>query len=514
MINKNKIFLIGTLCLAGLAGFMVATNNADTDQVIDGFKSTTDGSYFTKNLRVAEEIKTPKEEAETEKQKPSGGAYVETPVPDDLSNASILAWLDGLNICDTRKNLIRNGISIREQAYYSINHHNNWTVDNLIGKGIECSGFIAWSCRMAGINAFGAPTTAGIAPNLILTDDPKPGDFGNVTAAERKAHGVNASYGHIGIYLGKQANGTKIYLHAGGETAKATPTPYVSNHAHIADWGHTYVHPDIKAADDIYAARGGGSSNQTGSSTAGTNTVGWSDSWQFAKSTMKHPSSLNKYVPDNYNGKTVFINPGHGDGSALSSEIPNDPFGVVNNQYAGSSSRGHTSGTSYTTSAGNKVTEAQYVLDVAKEVKDKLLAKGYAVVMARESLVNNFENSARSVFANNVADIHVAIHIDAGTHGPSWYRPSSVQSAHQNYVTYATQAERLGTAIENACATTMGKPAHKGLNGTLTGYSYSTIPCVYIELMGVESKEMADFADTHKTECADGIVQGIDDYFR
>ena len=36
---------------------------------------------------------------------------------------------------------------------------------------------------------------------------------------------------------------------------------------------------------------------------------------------------------------------------------------------------------------------------------------------------------------------------------------------------------------------------------------------MYIELMGVESKDMADFADTHIDQCAQGIVDGIDKYF-
>ena len=102
---------------------------------------------------------------------------------------------------------------------------------------------------------------------------------------------------------------------------------------------------------------------------------------------------------------------------------------IRDSQYSGSANAGHTGGTAYKTSSGKQVSEAQYVLDVANAAKDKLLEKGYAVIMARESLVNNFENSARSVWANNSADIHVAIHIDAKTYGPGWYRPSAKMAA-------------------------------------------------------------------------------------
>lgn len=171
-------------------------------------------------------------------------------------------------------------------------------------------------------------------------------------------------------------------------------------------------------------------------------------------------------------------------------------------------------GTAYKTSSGKQVSEAQYVLDVANAARDKLLEKGYAVIMARESLVNNFENSARSVWANNSADIHVAIHIDAKTYGPGWYRPSAKMATHPNYSKHAAQSEKLGTSIENALETTLGMEKFTNRNGVLTGYSYSTIPTAYIELYGVQSKEMADFADTHIQEAAQGIVDGIDVYFK
>lgn len=131
-----------------------------------------------------------------------------------------------------------------------------------------------------------------------------------------------------------------------------------------------------------------------------------------------------------------------------------------------------------------------------------------------ESLVNNFENSARSVWANNSADIHVAIHTDAKTYGPGWYRPSAKMAAHPNYSKHAAQSEKLGTTIENALETTLGMEKFTNRNGVLTGYSYSTIPTAYIELYGVQSKEMADFADTHIQEAAQGIVDGIDVYFK
>lgn len=252
MIDKTKIFVVGALCLVGLAGFMIASNNSDTDSVVNGFKQTTNGSYFDKHLRAGEDIQLP-EESKPNSGSAVGGPYVEVPVPDDLSPASILAWIDTLHVCDTRKAFIRNGVEITEKALYNMNGHDNWATDNIVGNTIECSGFIAWCCRRAGINAFSAPSTAGIAPHYEVTDNPMPGDIANVTAAERVAHGAHYTVGHVGIYLGKQANGTAIFLHAGGKTN--TPTPKISPHMQLASWGHFYIHPDIKAADLIYESQ-------------------------------------------------------------------------------------------------------------------------------------------------------------------------------------------------------------------------------------------------------------------
>lgn len=48
-------------------------------------------------------------------------------------------------------------------------------------------------------------------------------------------------------------------------------------------------------------------------------------------------------------------------------------------------------------------------------MKDKLLAEGYDVVMIREEEDVQLDNVARTVIANNTADIHISLHWDSTT---------------------------------------------------------------------------------------------------
>lgn len=516
--NKGQIFAVCILSLTALGGFIVSTNYSDMPEIVDGYKSTTDGSYFRKHLTASEELA---EEDKTQK------TTAQADIPTDLDVDSWIAYITACDMSDTRRKIVLEGLNTvkRGCVYHQIRNPNerpnkcpNGSCDGQIYAGaptydfytqsnynaveplyLDCSFFIKHCYWAAGLDMLATNTsTIGSAKDMITIplDELVPGDV------------VNRAGTHVRLYIGKNVNGELCWAE-------------MSNHKNDAilstgNPGAGYVprRYGTLANDTKFS---GVSNNQTptvDTTKAGTYQLSWDANWSFAQPDMVHPATINKYVPDNYNGKTVFLNAGHGNGQNLASTTPNDPVGNISNQYGATSSRGHTSGTSYITSTGKKVKEAEYVLAVSELAKDKLLAKGYAVVMARESMVNNFENAARSVWANNVADIHVAIHINAGTDGPSWYEASTTQQKQANCATWYAEGKKLGQAIELACSTSLGKTKRNSLSGNLTGYCYSTIPCTYIELFGVESKAMADFADSHKEQAAEGIVNGIDAYFK
>ena len=60
-------------------------------------------------------------------------------------------------------------------------------------------------------------------------------------------------------------------------------------------------------------------------------------------------------------------------------------------------------------------TEAQATLKLAMVVKKKLLKAGYNVLMVREGEDSQIDNIGRTVFANNCADYHIALHYDSSS---------------------------------------------------------------------------------------------------
>ena len=57
--------------------------------------------------------------------------------------------------------------------------------------------------------------------------------------------------------------------------------------------------------------------------------------------------------------------------------------------------------------------EAQVTLAAAKKLRNRLLQKGYDVLMIRDSEDVQLDNIARTVLANNNADCHIALHWDS-----------------------------------------------------------------------------------------------------
>lgn len=521
--NKTKILLIAICALIAVAAFSFTTMYVDTEEIQSKYLATINGSYIQKYVKLKDTVTTGDSGKDSSQQ--SGGSVA---APNDTNAAAWEAWVKGAKGSETRKAILLEGIDCLNKGviYHQLRDWQGETPDKCLVACdhekypgappytyktqaiyslqdplyLDCSFFIKHCYAIAGLE-MAATNTDGLNKEEffdISFNEMVPGDIANKTGK------------HVLMFLGKTSDGQDMFIEMSNHGEDMKIAPYAESV--LTSKGYKYRRFGVLANDTEFV--GGAGINTGGQESAGTHQIKWDDTWQFAHAEMKHPESLNKYVPGNFNGHTVFLNPGHGDGSALASIVPKDPVSDLANQYSGSSNAGHTGGTAYKTSSGKQVSEAQYVLDVANTAKDKLLEKGYAVIMAREGLVNNFENSARSVWANNSADIHVAIHIDAKTYGPGWYRPSAKMAAHPNYSKHAAQSEKLGTTIENALETTLSMEKFTNRNGVLTGYSYSTIPTAYIELYGVESKAMADFADTHIQEAAQGIVDGIDVYFK
>jgi len=158
--------------------------------------------------------------------------------------------------------------------------------------------------------------------------------------------------------------------------------------------------------------------------------------------------------------------------------------------------------------------EAKVTLALAKVLKDKLLAKGYDVLMIRESDDVQLDNIARTVIANNTADCHIALHWDSTTSNKgAFYMSVPDIASYRNMEPVASHWQEHHALGDSLIAGLKGAGVKIFSDGKmamdLTQTSYSTIPSVDIELGDKVSDHSAGTLDT----LASGLAAGIDSFF-
>lgn len=477
--NKNKILLIGVGCALCLSGFIIATNYEDISSVVENYKSTTNGTFTRKHLEVA--IQEVKKNATEEKSSTStGGQYIPIPVPDDLSPESITAWAESLNICNERKELIKSACAQVGKASYSMGGHDNWALDSIVGKSIDCSGFVAWSYNKIGFNAFGGCNTSGIVDHYVPTSRALPGDVANITVDERKLINPKVGFGHAGIYLGERADGVSIYIDAGKGAV-----PKIQPHSHL-DKGHKLIHPDMVAVDNAYYATSSGSIGESGEFKV-----------KDAKG-CKMPDTIFKRVnaTTNRKNKLIVIDPGHGPAD-VASRVPDFSVGAYY------SPRGGLYGGE---------TEEQFTLWTALSLQDKLVAQGFDVIVTRQTEADIVPNKLRGVMANEVnADHMICIHWNGGgSHGPLIVVPSDYNSR-----SWKSETEGMWAAIAPKLAGHIGYPARSPYVSNLALFGVVQVPVTYIEVGFADSSDINKLAgDANRNAIAQAICDGVVEYYK
>ena len=153
-------------------------------------------------------------------------------------------------------------------------------------------------------------------------------------------------------------------------------------------------------------------------------------------------------------------------------------------------------------------------LKLALTLKDKLLEKGYNVLMIRQTDDVQLDNIARTVLANNLADCHIALHYDSTTSdkGAFYISVPDVSSYRAMYPvsSHYKDHEKLGKSLVDGLKGAGVKIYGSGSMGIdLTQTSYSTVPSVDLE---VGDKASDHSASAHE-KIADGIVAGVETFF-
>lgn len=158
--------------------------------------------------------------------------------------------------------------------------------------------------------------------------------------------------------------------------------------------------------------------------------------------------------------------------------------------------------------------ESSVTLSMALILKDKLLAKGYDVLMIRETEDVQLDNIARTLIANNASDCHIALHWDStSSNKGAFYMSVPNNAAYRNMEPVKSNWQKHNALGESLVAGLKEKGVKIFSGGSmemdLTQTSYSTVPSVDIEL----GDKASDHSQAALKQLADGLAAGIDQYF-
>ena len=165
-----------------------------------------------------------------------------------------------------------------------------------------------------------------------------------------------------------------------------------------------------------------------------------------------------------------------------------------------------------------KIPEYELTLSLAKKMKKLLEARGYKVVMTRTNSKKPLSCVSRAKIANKAkANIYVRIHAD-GIDNQSISGASALYPTKSNpYVgKLSKKSKKLSTCILNAMCK-KAKANNRGLSprDDLSGSNWAKMPVTLIEVgfmtNPAEDRKMA--TDKYRNKLAQGMVDGIDDYF-
>lgn len=213
--------------------------------------------------------------------------------------------------------------------------------------------------------------------------------------------------------------------------------------------------------------------------------------------------------------KVVCVNAGHGTkgGSSVKTQCHPDGTPKVTGGTTGAGAA-----TAIAVSGGmtfaDGTPEAKVTLAMAKVLKEKLLARGYDVLMIRESEDVQLDNVARTVIANNAADCHIALHWDStASNKGAFYMSVPNVASYRNMEPVKSHWQQHNALGESLIAGLKGAGVKIFSNGAmemdLTQTSYSTVPSIDIELGDKASDHSAATLDN----LGNGLADGVDRFF-
>ena len=272
-----------------------------------------------------------------------------------------------------------------------------------------------------------------------------------------------------------------------------------------------------KPAETVAASGQDGQAGASATASQNAGEVGLNMEWKYASLSKINSGKAVLYRSEaaSRKNKVVCVNAGHGTkgGSSVKTQCHPDGTPKVT---SGTTSAGATPAVAVSggMTFADGTPEAKVTLAMAKVLKDKLLARGYDVLMIRESDDVQLDNVARTVLANNLADCHIALHWDStkSNKGAFYMSVPNVASyrAMEPVASHWQQHNALGESLVAGLKNAGVKIFSGGsMEMDLTQTSYSTVPSIDIELGDGGSDHSAATLDKLGT----GLADGVDAYF-
>ena len=237
--------------------------------------------------------------------------------------------------------------------------------------------------------------------------------------------------------------------------------------------------------------------------------ISWNPDWEYASYSQIHASQVTLYYSHAAERKNfvVGLNAGHGTSGGSSVRTSCHPDGTPK-VTGGSTASGSTTATAISegTTFLDGTPEAVATLNLAKVLKEELLEAGFDVLMIRETDDCQLDNIARTVFANQCADCHIALHYDSSENDKGFFYISvpEIESyrSMEPVASHWQEHQALGEALLVG-ARQQSIPLFQNGNMALdlTQTSYSTVPSVDVEV--------GDRASDRSPETLKNISQAI-----
>ncbi len=220
-----------------------------------------------------------------------------------------------------------------------------------------------------------------------------------------------------------------------------------------------------------------------------------------------HPGTGIVYRGSGVNGDTVIvIDAGH-QLHAMSDKEPNGPGSDTEKAKVTGGTQGTTTG----------LAEYELNLRVALALRDALVAKGYCVVMVRETNEVEISNAERAQLANKMgADVNIRIHANGDSNAALKGAMTVCQTSANPYnADIYEDCRALSDAVLAAfCQSTGMEQRSVWETDTMTGTNWATVPTTILEMgfMTNPEDDAAMAAEGFAEVAAEGIVAGIEAY--